>query len=146
MRPADSKQDWVVFHATQPDVLAGRTADLTNALRNLPVLREESLDRFRRNVSNSNMSCKTVSLAEAPEFLFGLIVYESWHRSTVPGVSRLEVECTYAVSFHWGEKKALSVPLYRYFRDGRADFFPHIVGRVDDDQFEVWHVPERYCP
>lgn len=89
------------------------------------------------------MTCETVSLAEAPKFLFGLIVYQSRHRSAVPGVSRLEVECTYAAPFDWGEKKALSVPLCRYFGNGRADFFPHVVGRVDDDQFEIWYVPER---
>lgn len=50
-KQGDRKLDWVIFYATQPDNLGQRTADFTNALRNLSVLKEESLERFRSNVS-----------------------------------------------------------------------------------------------
>lgn len=42
-RKQHGKQDCVIFYATAPDSLYEKTMDFTQALKNLPVLREEAL-------------------------------------------------------------------------------------------------------
>ncbi len=125
----------VVFHRIPLNALDEKKASLINALEALPALNGESLAAFRGKVSAS-LTCKVVSLSEMPKFLVGLVNQEAISGDRV---TRFEVVCEYGESFEWGQKKVLSMPVFRYLNEMPVDFLPHIIWRTGDDRFEVWY-------
>jgi hypothetical protein len=130
-------QERVIFNTTEPGNLSQRTAVLNKALKSLPVLKENSLRKFRGGESRSGI-CKTVNLEEASESVFKLITNQVI-QFNYQGLNRFEVKCEYGHPADWGDKQVISMPLTRIFDNGQADFLPHMIGRVEADQFEIWH-------
>jgi hypothetical protein len=130
-------QERVIFNMTDPGNLSQRTAVLNKALKGLPVLKENSLRNFHGGVTRG-LICKTVNLEQAADNIFKLIINQVV-QNNYSGVNRFEVKGEYGHPADWGDKQVISMPLIRYFENGQADFLPHLIGRVEADQYEIWH-------